>query len=615
MRTSRWVSGIALTLVCLLSCWSGAITQAAIAPATLSPPSEGRPALSGGPIVVYINWDGFAKYYIDLAEAQGKIPTLSRIRYTDGVFFENAYTGIPSITNPMQAAIASGTTPRYTDNHYRYYDKKLNRVIQEQPARKNEAETLAEAAARQGVNVLSINQFAFLTMGLMEGEQARIYINAPVGANGYSDHAARFDEAIWLIKNNYGGLFSEQSPLLIALYMDDLDALGHNMGYNFGQAPVRTEAERRQAVIGRLAEMDAKLGEFIQVCREAGLYDRMSFLLTADHGMVPMGLQQSQFDDSIRSKLPDLLWRIEALGPGFKCEVLSPGGKERPKPESKIAVVTVGLQVQLSYIGEYNADVIAAKNFKITAALQGTSYIGRIMYPWEMMARGVKLGFADLLISPQPPFHFRISSGGVTRARGQHDSLAEEAQRIGTFMWGNAIKKGITAQGRVYNEDFTPTITRLLGINAPLDATGRVLYEVLEAIAPPQERLIKIEDQAAVTSGKVHRYQDGEASGGTAVNLRGKYTALELNGVPAASGILVRYAAASDSKLLLYINDHFLRSVFFPASEGLAFKYDTKKMNFTLNQGDTVRFVTESTDPEGINIDCIIFTQEEETNN
>src|SRR5690606_4702222 len=153
------------------------------------------------------------------------------------VFFENAYTGIPSITNPMQAAIASGTTPRYTDNHYRYYDKKLNRVIQEQPARKNEAETLAEAAARQGANVLATNQFAFLTMGLMEGEQARIYINAPVGANGYSDHAARFDEAIWLIKNNYGGLFSEQSPLLIALYMDDLDALGHNMGYNFGQAP------------------------------------------------------------------------------------------------------------------------------------------------------------------------------------------------------------------------------------------------------------------------------------------------------------------------------------------------------------------------------------------
>ncbi|NLW55706.1 MAG: hypothetical protein GX050_03645 [Firmicutes bacterium] len=359
MRKLKSASSIALALVCLLSAWLNTITLAAAAPETRAPLSAETPVSSGGPIVVYINWDGFAQYYIDQAEAQSKIPTLSRLRKAEGVFFANAYTGIPSITNPMQATIASGTTPRYTDNHYRYYDKKLNRVIQEQPARKNEAETLAEAAVRQGVNVLSINQFALLTRGTVSGEPVKIYINAPVGANGYSDFAARFDEAIHLIKKNHGGLFAEQSPVLLALYIDDLDALGHNWRYSYGQAPVRTEAERRQAVVERLAVMDAKLGEFIQACREAGLYDRMSFILTTDHGMVSMGLQQSQFDDSIRSKLPDLLWRIEALGPGFKCEVLSPGGKEKPKKGSKIAVVTAGLQVQLSYIGEYDPNVIA----------------------------------------------------------------------------------------------------------------------------------------------------------------------------------------------------------------------------------------------------------------
>src|SRR5690554_5379183 len=90
--------------------------------------SSVQPALpvenSGGNIIVYINWDGFAKYYLDLAETQGKVPTLSRIK-NEGVFFANAYSGIPSITNPMQAAMASGTTPRFTDNHYRYFDKEL----------------------------------------------------------------------------------------------------------------------------------------------------------------------------------------------------------------------------------------------------------------------------------------------------------------------------------------------------------------------------------------------------------------------------------------------------------------------------------------------------------
>ncbi|NLW55707.1 MAG: hypothetical protein GX050_03650 [Firmicutes bacterium] len=251
--------------------------------------------------------------------------------------------------------------------------------------------------------------------------------------------------------------------------------------------------------------------------------------------------------------------------------------------------------------------MIAAKNRKIEAALQGVNYVGRIMYPWEMLARGVKAGFADLIISPQPPFHFRLSSAGVMRARGQHDSLAEEAQRIGTFMWGRGIKKGITFQGRVYTEDFAPTMARLLGINAPLDATGRVLYEALETPPPLPGSLIKIEDQAAVMSGEAHRYQDEEASGGTAVNLREKHTALEFCGVPAAAQIIVRYAAIADCRLLLYINGRLIRPVFFPASDGRSFNYDTKRINFTLQQGDTIRFVLEETDPAGINIDCLFF--------
>ena len=230
MRRLNGATRLALALICSLATWTNTITQATTMPVALAPTSAETPASGGGPIVVYLNWDGFARYYIDLAEAQGKIPTLSRIRKTEGVFFENASSGIPSITNPMQATLASGTTPRFTDNHYRYYDKKLNRVIQEQPARKNEAETLAEAAVRQGGKVLSINQFAFLTEGTVAGGQAKIYINAPVGANGHADFTARFDEAIRLIKNNYGGLFTEQSPLLLALYIDDLDALGLNWG-------------------------------------------------------------------------------------------------------------------------------------------------------------------------------------------------------------------------------------------------------------------------------------------------------------------------------------------------------------------------------------------------
>ena len=629
-RRTRGVFVIAISIWGILPLVSDAMVHAASAPGgeesqTLVPSFFPQPAMPGeasrreGNIVVYINWDGFAQYYFHLAEAQGKVQTLSRFRDEEGVFLANAISGIPAITNPMQAVLASGTTPRFTGNHYRYYDKQLNRVVQEEPARKNEAETLAEAAVRQGVEAFSINQFAFLYRGTGWWGQEETYFNAPPGTNGYADYSARFDEAIRFLrayaeKRNSGSLPERQAPFLLALYMDDLDAVGHNMKEVYGVSPVRTEAERRQAVVDRLALMDRKLAEFIEVCRETGLYEEMSFLLTTDHGMAPMGFGMATepgfTGDSAASKLPDLLARIEALGPGYKCEVLIPGGKERPEEETDIAVVTVGLMVQLSYVNEFNPNVIQGKNARIAQVLQNTGYVGRIMFPREMRARGVKPGFADLLISPKPPYHFRPYPTGLTRVRGQHDSLAGEAQAVVAFMWGKNIKKGFTYTGRVEGADFAPTMAELLGINAPLDATGRVLYEVLEGNSRPQNNLVEMEDQELVaTGGTVHRYQDTMASRGTAVSLRERLSSVQLVATPAAKSMILEYAAGSDSNILLYHNGRFVRRVFFPATGGPGSGYEKKRINLTLAQGDTVGFVLEKTGD--ISIDCITFISRE----
>lgn len=628
-RTGRtvWVLAVAVLSWGILPLLSDTMVYAVLAPGgervqtpvslpSTPPALPGGESRQGGNIVVYINWDGFAKYYLDLAEAQGKVPTLSWIK-NEGVFFANATSGIPAITNPMQAVLASGTTPRFTNNHYRYFDKELNRVLQEAPARKNEAETLAEAAFRQGVKAFAINQFAFLYRGTGWAGQEQTYFAAPPGANGYDDCIARFDEAIRFLhafaeEMNAGGL--PEAPFLLALYMDDLDAVGHNMKEIYGVSPVRTEAERRQAVVDRLALMDRKLAEFIEACRETGLYEEMSFILTTDHGMAPMGFGPATgpaIEESAASKLPDLLARIEALGTGYKCEVLMPGGKESPEKETDIAVVTVGLMVQLSYVNEFNPNVIQEKNARIAQALQNTDYTGRIMFPQEMKGRGVKPGFADLLISPEPPYHFRPYPGGLTRVRGQHDSLAGEAQAVVAFMWGKNIKKGLTYTGRVKGADFAPTMAALLGINAPLDATGRVLYEVLEGINPPQNNRVKVEDREfVVTGGRVHSYQDTMASGGTAVSLREELSSVQVIDVPAVKSMVLEYAAWSDSWILLYHNGRFVRRVFFPATGGPGSGYETKRINLTLARGDTVGFVLEKTGD--LRIDCITFISPDE---
>lgn len=416
--------------------------------------------------VVYINWDGFAWYYHLLSNKEGcaTTPVLNSL-IEQGVLFTNAYTGIPSITNPMQSAIASGAWPATTGNCYKYYSKEKKTVIQFK--RENRAENIAEAAVRQGLEIASVHQFIFENRGTKAGDPKRPYIQ--VGR--HTNYKARFDAAIKLIKGKPVGKGScrirlEKLPRFIAIYMDDLDSKGHNCG--LFAAP--TEDKRLRRVTNRLQQMDRKLGEFIQVCKDAGIYEYMSFILTSDHGMAPYGRQGARPDDYGRSKLPDLVDTIRKLG--YKTEVLS--GGERPDKDTKIVIVTAGLEVQLSFTGEFTGEDIG----RIINEVEGKPYAGQIMKKDQMMERGVSEGFADLLISPEVPYSFGTDSRKY-RARGQHDSLDDRAQHIFSIMWGRGIRKGYTFDSKMYNIDFARTMAKLLDIGAPGNATGRVLEDAL----------------------------------------------------------------------------------------------------------------------------------------
>ncbi|MBP3886878.1 MAG: alkaline phosphatase family protein [Cellulosilyticum sp.] len=524
-----------------------------------------REDIPDGNIVVYINWDGFAQYYLERAEAEGIIPTLSHIKNTEGVYFTNAYTHMPSITNPMQAAIASGTTPKYTNNHYRYYNKDLNEVIQESPNRLNEAETLAEAVVRQGLSVVSINQFAFEDRGTSYSDPYALYVSAPQGSEGYDGAIERFDEAIKMVRTGeVGGIKLQELPRFIALYMDDIDALGHNEKDAYGIKMATTEEGRMQNIMARMAVMDRKLGHFIEACQEVGIYDQMSFVLTADHGMAQFGMQEGIEDERTYTKLDILIEEIETLGEGFKCEALHPTtGPAKPSEGTDIALVTVGLQAQLSYIGEKDEAVIREKNSKIMEALKDEPYVGVVMQPEEMLEKGAKRGFADLIVSPKVPYNFHMTNK-LRIARGQHDSLEEEAQHIASLMWGNGIKKGYTYTDHIYNTSFASTMAALLGINAPLDATGEILYNALEDSDEPKydEVLIELDDNQ-----------------------------VELTNMQQTDKVVVHYIAKKDNILELFINGQYIRTIFFPQT-GLNIE-GQKIINISLKEGDVFNLRTQ----------------------
>lgn len=425
--------------------------------------------------VVYINWDGFAWFYYTLANQGGttRTPVINRL-LEEGVLFENAYTGIPSITNPMQAAIVSGTWPAVTGNCYMYFDKSKNRAVQFR--RDNKAETIAEAAVRQNLTVASIHQFILQNRGTVEGDIKKPYIQ--VGENAGCE--ARFDAAIKLIRNQPVGqgkseVRLDHLPRFIAIYMDDLDGVGHNNKAVYGMLRADTEEKRLLNILETLQKMDRKLGEFIDACKERGIYENMTFILTSDHGMAPYGSPGGRDDLYGYSKLPDLVRVIQKAG--FKAEVLV--SEKPPREDTDVVILTAGLQAQLFFIKENSGQSIEGQAGRVIEAVRDEAYVGDIVKKEELIRRGAGEKFADLLISPEVPFCFQHGQG-VYVAGGQHDSTDEKAQHIFSAMWGRGVKKETVYGDRIYTIDFAGTMASLLGMEGPKDATGRILEDVLE---------------------------------------------------------------------------------------------------------------------------------------
>ena len=88
---------------------------------------EGEALLDEDTYVVYMNFDGFARYYFDayLADENlSKDSTLKKLM-SEGTFFENLRNALPSITNPCQNQVLSGATSAVTKNVYRYHSSQI----------------------------------------------------------------------------------------------------------------------------------------------------------------------------------------------------------------------------------------------------------------------------------------------------------------------------------------------------------------------------------------------------------------------------------------------------------------------------------------------------------
>ena len=430
--------------------------------------------------VIYINLDGFGKYYYDVAKSRNLVPTLQSI-LGEGVVFTNLKTLSPSITNPCQAMIISGASSSKTGNVYRYYDKTLNLVIQQQ--RENNADTIYDSVIRNGVKAATIMHFPAESVFTLTNKNA-LYIKTPNGV--VSNAMARFDQAIKLIKgeqitNDTYLTQLNEIPRFISIYCDDLDALGHNESAYDTFSLATSESQRVDNVVARLAQIDAKLAELIQACKDAGIYDKTTFFLTTDHGMQGFGAETDSWLDVLSSKYtktkwPELKQKLAEIDSSYVFEYVAQN--KSPKSTTTVIGCGSGLQMPLTFKESHTEAQLQA----IKKELLKEYYIADVLTKTELAKLGFWMGAnVDLLVIPAERYHFhgRDNQNNSYAVRGQHDTISEHATNIFGAIWGAGVKNLGEFDGQYYNTSFGSTMAYVLGVDLK-NANALVIYEILE---------------------------------------------------------------------------------------------------------------------------------------
>jgi len=431
--------------------------------------------------IVYMNWDGFAYYYFDelvRREVNNSMPTLQKI-LSEGVSFANLRTTLPSITNPCQNMILSGSTSAVTKNIYRYYNKETDKVVQQR--RENANKTIAHVAVEAGMRVASVSHYLLenlLTQGIPDTYYIKSDSTLPSvvarGSEKYNDGFARLEQLTRLLtgeKVNTGTKIIQNVPLpqFTALYIDDIDAVGHNEASHYGYQKAVTEEQRIDNVIALLKDLDQKLGAFIEACKAKGVYDQLTFFLTTDHGMTPFGLRSSDDDsDYGTSKVGELKAFLKRYNSSYEFEFVDPDNQ--PKSGTTVVGVGANLNLQLTWKKGITDEELA----RLKTELEKEYYVGKVMTRKELEEIGYMSGAADMIVTPADRYCFSKQPLAIYMVRAQHDSLLDSANLIYGAIWGKGIKKNYRYEEAAYNYDFGVTMAAALGLVIP-NANGIVL--------------------------------------------------------------------------------------------------------------------------------------------
>jgi hypothetical protein len=273
--------------------------------------------------------------------------------------------------------------------------------------------------------------------GPVEQEMIRTGAITAADVEDFTKANILFRDQIWTRAAVY--LIREHRPNLMLLHFLSLDSVHHAFG------------PKSLAATAAIAFLDSCVEKVVAAVHEAGMDERTTFLIVADHGF-------KGYTKEIRPAMA-----LAAAGLTGKVHVVAEGG------------------TAMIYLDQAQAAELLPKAVQALAGLEG---VGQVIGRDGFAALGLPTPDKDpqmsqLLLTAKDGYSFSGATGGpvtaaVPQQRGSHGYLASDPDMDALFIAsGYGVRAGALS-GRISNLDVAPTIAKLLGVPLP-SAKGKPL--------------------------------------------------------------------------------------------------------------------------------------------
>lgn len=420
--------------------------------------------------VILISIDGFAAYHLENSDLL--IPNI-RALIENGVWAKNSVTVYPSVTHPSHATLVTGVSPR---RHGVLGNQMTNRKTNKSFAATTQTRanaikvpTLFDVAHRAGLKTAAVcwpetRQDASLDFNILHGheelnkaEVSPVLLqnlrNAGIPIDLYYEIAPQGKmvqvQRDFILAQSAAEIFRMEKPQLMAVHFVNTDGMQHSWGpgHYFAQSA--------------LSYADYNVGLIRQAVQDAGLGDRTTFLIVADHGF-----HSVQHEVNIHPLFVDsgLAGKVKLHGGGWGVFVETTKGFS-PKRDG-------------AALDAFFARVLKLEGLQRVVRDDEFPALGYPRYEENDNVAG------QYLIVPEIDTYIVVDEKSVSterrprKASHTHGYMPDHPRMYPALVLsGYGIRRGERI-GSVRNHDVAPTIARLLGIQMS-DVEGRVLTEAL----------------------------------------------------------------------------------------------------------------------------------------